>query len=478
MKIFNHSLIGHMSLAASLAAIAYSPNAHAAEQIGVSAAVRGNVELIQQGQTPRKASSGIPVYFEEQIISGVDSGMQLMLLDKTTFTVGPDSQIVIDEMVYDPSGDNSSLAVSVAQGAFRYLSGEIGKRNPQNVTINTPNGSIGIRGTNLFATQTNGNWFFGLLGPGPGNNSGDKPGGFVFKNAQGETSVSRPGYGFAVETGGAPGSVGPIPPEIYAKFNEAVSKQGKSDDDNGNGGDNGDGGNGGGGNGEGKQTLAGAEGQSGQAKAVTKIAAATQRVAQTVQSAVAEISTATATAAISSFKLLTYAEVRGFSGSANYSVTGGKLYANPYNCNCDTAINSEQLQAEYAHYVAKKIANEASVGSYNFSVTADFTARTITGGWTNINVNGSALGGNSIVSENLDLLSGSTASATFDYSALSGNFDPTTISRASTADSNYYLEGGMVFLDGAAKPNLGEGLFIATAGVGDVVGGIELIKPQ
>ncbi|MCK5546786.1 MAG: FecR domain-containing protein, partial [Rhodospirillaceae bacterium] len=445
---------------------------YAAEQIGVSAAVRGNVELIQQGQTPRKASSGIPVYFEEKIISAADSGMQLMLLDKTTFTVGPDSEIVIDDMVYDPSGE-SSLAVSVAKGAFRYLSGEIGKKNPQNVRINTPTGEIGIRGTNLFATQTNGKWFFGLLGPGPNNNTGDKPGGFVFKNNQGEAKVTRPGYGFAVDVGGAPGTVGPIPPEVFAKFSEALAKQ---EEKNGDGDakteaktES---------SSDGKSSLASTEEASGQKQAVTQAVAITQQITQAVQNEVMAISTAVATAESMSFKLLTYDEVRAYSGSANYAVTGAKLYGDPYKCDCSGSINQAQLEAEYAHYNSKSPGS--AVGSYDFSVTANFTSRTLTGGWSNINVNGSALGGTSITSENLGLDASTNASGVLDYSSLTGTFDPTTISRQSTADSNYWIEGGMVFLDGggALKPNLGQGLFIATSGVGDVVGGIELITPK
>ena len=497
LKILNYSLIGLTSMVASLAVIAYSPNAHAAEQIGVSAAVRGNVELIQQGQTPRKASSGIPVYFEEQIISGADSGMQLMLLDKTTFTIGPDSEIVIDEMVYDPAGNNSSLSVSVAQGAFRYLSGEIGKHNPQNVTINTPSGSIGIRGTNLFATQTNGNWFFGLLGPGPGNNTGDKPGGFVFKNAQGEAKVSRPGYGFAVETGGAPGSVGPIPPEIYAKFSAAVSKQAKSDDENGDGAGDGDGKDDG--TDSAKTTeqkteqkteslLASTEETSGQKQAVTQVAAITQQLTQDVQGDIAAISAIASQSDVGKnlvvpegvYIPLTFDDVRVFSGSATYGTTNIPIVTGALpDVGNNQELTGDEISAAKDIYLSQIAASTPIIGSYDYSATVDFTARTISGSYYNIGA--SATGTTSIIS-NASLAfnhsyAGQTGAGILTYDVWKVG-DGTNIGTGGLPTGTN-LDAGMAFLKtNTTKPDLGQVLMITDSNWNDAAFGMYIHKAQ
>jgi len=55
--------------------------------------------------------------------------------------------MVIDEMVYDPAAQEGSQLLSLMQGAFVITSGEIGKLNPEDVTVRTPTTTIGIRGT-------------------------------------------------------------------------------------------------------------------------------------------------------------------------------------------------------------------------------------------------------------------------------------------------------------------------------------------
>ncbi len=67
--------------------------------------------------------------------------------DKTTLSIGEDARMVIDEMVYDPAAQEGSQLFSLMQGAFVITSGEIGKLNPEDVTVRTPTTTIGICGT-------------------------------------------------------------------------------------------------------------------------------------------------------------------------------------------------------------------------------------------------------------------------------------------------------------------------------------------
>lgn len=450
---------------------ALSVPAEAAEQVGVSAAVRGNVELIQPGET-RQASSGAPVHFQEKILSATDSGMQLMLFDKTTLTVGPESEIVIDEMVYDPSGGNSSLAVTVAKGAFRYLSGEIAKQNPERVSIKTPMGVIGVRGTNLFATQTNGQWFFGLLGPGPGNNTGDKPGGFVFKNPQGDTAVRRPGYGFLVAPGEAPGTVGPIPPEIFAQFSSSMTKSaGKkaNGDANGDGGQKGDGD----GDGKGGSSLAASEKQSGQKQAVTRIAAISVKTTQTVQKELTKISSTSTQSNISNTVIipagtyipLTYSEVRSYSGSATYSSSSNPIVLG-------SSPNFSTLTPAAISNAASKLQSlynaNGAIGSYAFDATANFTARTISGSFYDITASHA----------DIQNLSGASLSFTHSWANENGThiaaFDPYAYS---VPGSGQNLDAGVAFIKSTAnKPKIGHVLMITDSNWNDKAFGAGIIS--
>jgi hypothetical protein len=73
--------------------------------------------------------------------------------DDTRVQVNENSRLVIDDFVYDPkSSKGGKLAVNVAAGTVRYASGQIAKNSPQNVAVNTPTATVGVRGTDFTAT--------------------------------------------------------------------------------------------------------------------------------------------------------------------------------------------------------------------------------------------------------------------------------------------------------------------------------------
>ena len=73
--------------------------------------------------------------------------------DDTKVQISDNSRLVIDDFVYDPKAKSGGkLAVKVALGTVRYASGQIAKANPQNVAVNTPSATIGVRGTDFTAT--------------------------------------------------------------------------------------------------------------------------------------------------------------------------------------------------------------------------------------------------------------------------------------------------------------------------------------
>lgn len=73
--------------------------------------------------------------------------------DDTKVQVNENSRLVIDDFVYDPkSSKGGKLAVNVAAGTVRYASGQIAKNSPQNVAVNTPTATVGVRGTDFTAT--------------------------------------------------------------------------------------------------------------------------------------------------------------------------------------------------------------------------------------------------------------------------------------------------------------------------------------
>jgi hypothetical protein len=115
---------------------------------GVSAAVTGEITLSKvTGEVGVLVESGMPVYLGDRIITSANSGMQVLLLDETVFTIGPNSDVAIDEFVYDPATGDGRIVADMAKGVMRFVTGKIPLNNPSSMDLNLPVGSIGIRGT-------------------------------------------------------------------------------------------------------------------------------------------------------------------------------------------------------------------------------------------------------------------------------------------------------------------------------------------
>ena len=113
------------------------------ERAGSSAAVRGQVARANdEHPVGLQIASGEPIYLADRISSGTDSGMQIMLLDQTTFTIGPDSFVKIDEFVYDPNTNAGKLTATLGKGVFRFVTGKIAQTNPSSMTVKLPVATI------------------------------------------------------------------------------------------------------------------------------------------------------------------------------------------------------------------------------------------------------------------------------------------------------------------------------------------------
>jgi len=130
------------------AAIAIATVPASAQTVGVNAAVVNDVRMTTQANPAvHKAVVKERVSLGNDIVTGRASVLQVLLLDHTSFTVGSNARAKIDRFVYDPNRSASSVGLSVAKGAFRFISGKPLHANPGQSAIRTPIVSIGIRGT-------------------------------------------------------------------------------------------------------------------------------------------------------------------------------------------------------------------------------------------------------------------------------------------------------------------------------------------
>ena len=206
---------GALALTITLAGIGlHIPSGYAAQPIGVTAALRGDVVRLASFESNAaigQMSSGQQVFLGDDIKVGGNGRLQLMLLDETIFTLGANAVMRIDEFVFDPSApSNNTLTTSIAQGAFRFVSGQVARRSDDAMTVKLPSATIGVRGTSVAGeVSANGAAQVILLGPAIDNNLGLPAGAINVANTAGGVDITRPG--FVTQIAGA--AIPPEPPQ-------------------------------------------------------------------------------------------------------------------------------------------------------------------------------------------------------------------------------------------------------------------------
>jgi trimeric autotransporter adhesin len=138
------SRIAPLLLGLLLVAAALHAHDARADQAGVATAVNTTARSLPPGGDERDLDVGNAVVQSERIATDVAGQAQLLMMDGSSFTIGPGASIVLDEFYYDPAQGVGRAGVTLAKGLMRFVGGKLSKG--QAVTIDTPNGTIGIRG--------------------------------------------------------------------------------------------------------------------------------------------------------------------------------------------------------------------------------------------------------------------------------------------------------------------------------------------
>lgn len=136
-----------LRFAALLAAssIPLSPLPLLAQPIGTTAAVVPDAFALGVTATPRVIEIGDQIISNQTVETNENGLVQILLADGSSFTIGPNSSLVIDSFVYDPQTDTASLAATASRGFLRFIGGAASK-SEAGAAITTPVGTAGIRG--------------------------------------------------------------------------------------------------------------------------------------------------------------------------------------------------------------------------------------------------------------------------------------------------------------------------------------------
>ncbi|MEJ0011223.1 MAG: FecR domain-containing protein [Bauldia sp.] len=196
-------MMGRLGLAALrvllLTGAAHLESAHAASNIGVASAAQNDVSGITGGGS-QSVVAGSHIFQDEVIKTGVKSMAQLLFLDETSLSVGPQSEVTLDKFVYNPTTGAGSVVINATQGAFRFISGS---QASANYKINTAVATIGTRGTIVDGNYRPGVGLAIIAQEG-------KADGAVIVNVKGKQYVLKPGDAlFVAEDGTVTGPMAP-----------------------------------------------------------------------------------------------------------------------------------------------------------------------------------------------------------------------------------------------------------------------------
>ena len=81
---------------------------------------------------------------DEVIEAAVLSAAEIIFLDDTKISLGPNTRLTLDRFVFDPDPALGKFVMTAGKGVFRFVSGNLSKGS---YVIRTPTATIGVRGT-------------------------------------------------------------------------------------------------------------------------------------------------------------------------------------------------------------------------------------------------------------------------------------------------------------------------------------------
>ena len=118
----------------------------AAEPIGQIKTGSGSVTLTHEGR-PVAAGPGDRVYREDVLTTGPDGAVGITFDDNSMMSLGPNSELALDQFSFDRTTHQGSFDSSLRKGTLAVKSGQIVQETPEAMHIRTPAMILGVRGT-------------------------------------------------------------------------------------------------------------------------------------------------------------------------------------------------------------------------------------------------------------------------------------------------------------------------------------------
>jgi len=114
-------------------------------QVGQVATVEGSATVMRGSGAPIPLQVSDPVFKNDTLATAANSTLGVTFDDETTFSLSPNTRIVVSEYVYQQGGSANAAVFGVALGTAAFVASQVAKTGDMKIT--TPVATLGIRGT-------------------------------------------------------------------------------------------------------------------------------------------------------------------------------------------------------------------------------------------------------------------------------------------------------------------------------------------
>lgn len=120
-------------------------------EVGSVTQFTGNPAEARRDDDRLVVEMGFDIEMLDRLITA-NTRLGLTFTDGTRVEITEQSQLVIDDFVYDPNTSAGKMSMNVALGTVQMASGRLASTSRENVSIRTPTASITVRGTDFSMT--------------------------------------------------------------------------------------------------------------------------------------------------------------------------------------------------------------------------------------------------------------------------------------------------------------------------------------
>lgn len=116
--------------------------------IGKIKTLKGTISAIRDSKEIN-LNIGDSIYQNDVLHTGTDSAAGIIFEDDTILSLGPQTELTVDEYLFAPEKGGLSMFIRMLKGTASYISGIIGRQSPESVKFQMPEAIIAIRGTHF-----------------------------------------------------------------------------------------------------------------------------------------------------------------------------------------------------------------------------------------------------------------------------------------------------------------------------------------